>query len=58
MIYFVDETMVLMDQYIYQSASYQRVHQYLSNQNFATFQEGTVEKNVSEVLSLLLRLVF
>ena len=55
MSYFVDETMVLMDEYIYQSASYQRVHQYLSGRNLATFQEGTVEENVCEVLSLLLR---
>ena len=53
--YFADQSMVLMDQYIYQSASYQRVHQYLSSKNFASFQEGTVEENVSTVLSLLLR---
>ena len=54
--YFIDENTVLMDKFIFRSASYQRVYQYLSSKNLNNFRLGSiVEESVSEVLSLLLR---
>ena len=44
-----------MDEDVFRSARYQRVYQYLNSKNSANFILGSIEENVSEVLSLLLK---